>query len=87
MKLKKNIYLFTVSTSRFFSKINQGFSNYIPIHKLPDNLNEEDLKSSIEEIVNHKDFEKSDPEIETYVSMEGLNYPQEYDSDFPIFNI
>ena len=32
-----------------------------------------------EEIVNNKDFEKSDVEIETYESREELKFPQEYD--------
>ena len=31
------------------------------------------------EIVNKKDFEKSDTEIETYESIEELKFPQEYD--------
>ena len=30
-------------------------------------------------IVNNKDFEKSDPEIETYESIEEIKFPQEYD--------
>ena len=34
----------------------------------------------IYEIVNEKDFEKSETEIESYESIE-LKYPQEYDSD------
>ena len=38
----------------------------------------------IEEVFNNKDFEKSDTEIETYESIEKLNYPQEYSSDQPI---
>ena len=33
----------------------------------------------IEEIVNEKDFEKSEREVETFKSIEELNYPQEYD--------
>ena len=33
----------------------------------------------IEEIVIKKDFEKSNTEIETYESIEGLKFPQEYD--------
>ena len=40
----------------------------------------------IEEIVNIKDFEKSDTEIETYESIEEFKYPQEYD-DGGIFNL
>ena len=55
------------------------FSNYIPIHILPNILNEEDLDVVIEDIVNNKDFEKSDTEIETYESIEELKFPQEYE--------
>ena len=33
----------------------------------------------LEEIVNDKDFEKSDTEIETYESIEELKFPQDYD--------
>ena len=32
-----------------------------------------------EEVVNNKDFEKSDTEIENYENIEELKYPQEYD--------
>ena len=35
----------------------------------------------IEEIVNNKDFQKSDTEIETYESIEGLKFPQEYENN------
>ena len=42
-------------------------------------MNEEDIDIVIEEIVNNKDFEKSDTEIETYESMKELKFPQEYD--------
>ena len=42
-------------------------------------MNEEDFDIVIEEIVNNKDFEKSDKEIETYESIEKLKFHQEYD--------
>ena len=42
-------------------------------------MNEEDLDIVVEEIVNNKNIEKSDTEIETYESIEELNYPQEYE--------
>ena len=42
-------------------------------------LKGEDFDVVIEEIVNNKDFEKSDTEIETYESIEELNFSQEYD--------
>ena len=35
----------------------------------------------IEEIVDKKDFQKSDAEIETYDDIEELKYPQEYEKD------
>ena len=38
---------------------------------------EEDIDLIIEEIVNDKDFQKSDNKIETYKSIEKLEYPQE----------
>ena len=53
-------------------------SNNIPINIIPNILNEEDIDVVIDEIVNDKDFEKSDTEIETHESIEQLKYPQEY---------
>ena len=41
---------------------------------MPNILKEEDIDVFIEEIVNNKDFEKSDTEIETYESIEELNF-------------
>ena len=35
----------------------------------------------IEEVINNKDFEKSDTEIETYDSIEEIKYPQEYENN------
>ena len=35
----------------------------------------------IEEVINNKDFEKSDFEIETYENIEELKYPQEYENN------
>ena len=60
-------------------KIIKCFSNYILIHIIPNILNEEDIDIVIDEIVNYKDFEKSDTEIETYESIEELKIPQEYE--------
>ena len=51
---------------------------YIPIHIIPIVLNKEDIVIVIDEIINNKDFEKSDTEVETYESIEELKYPQEY---------
>ena len=60
-------------------KLFKCFTNYIPIHIIPNFLNDEDIDVVIEEIVNNKDFEKSDTEIQTYESSEELKFPQEYD--------
>ena len=57
------------------------YSNYLPVPIIPNILNEEDLDLVIDEIVNNKDFEKSDTVIETYESIEDLNFPQEYENN------
>ena len=56
------------------------FSNYIPIHIILNILNESDIDIVIEEIVNNKDFEKSNTEIELYESIEELKFPQKYEN-------
>ena len=61
-----------------YQRLINCFSNYIPIHIISNILNEEDLDILIEEIVNNKDFEKSDIKIETFNNIEELKYPQEY---------
>ena len=62
-----------------YQELIKCFSNSIPIHIITSILNEEDIDVVIEEIVNIKNFEKSDIEIETYESLEELTFPQEYD--------
>ena len=62
-----------------YQKLIKCFSNYIPIHIIPNILNEDDIDVVIEEIVKNKDFEKSDTEKETYESIEELKIPQEID--------
>ena len=49
-----------------FQKLIKCCSNYIPIHIIKNILNEEDIDVVIEEIVENKDFQKSDTELETY---------------------
>ena len=72
------IYISSRSLHQYlYQKLIKCFSNYIPIHIIPNILNEEDIDLVIEEIVNNKDFEKSDTEIETYESIEDLKFPQE----------
>ena len=48
-----------------YRKLYESFSNYIPINKLPNIFNEEDIDVEIDEIINDKVFEKSGTEIET----------------------
>ena len=62
-----------------YQKLINCFSNYIPIHIIPKILNAEDIDIVIEDIVNNKDFEKSNTEIETFDNIEDLKYPQEYE--------
>ena len=61
-----------------YQKLTKCFSNYVPINIIPNILNEEDLDVVIEEIVNNKDFEKADTELETHESIEELKFLQEY---------
>ena len=73
------MYIYSPSLQQdFYQKLIRCFNKYIPIHIIPNFLNEEDIDVVIDEIVNNKDFEKSDTEIETYESIEELEYPQEY---------
>ena len=53
---------------------------------LPNILNEEDIDSVIEDVVNKRDFEKSDIEIETYESIEELKFPQDYNGSIIILD-
>ena len=76
------IYIYSPSLHQdLYQKLNQCFSNFIPIHIIPNILNEEDIDLVIEEIINKKDFQKSDTEIETYESIDELRYPQEYENN------
>ena len=65
----------------FYQKLFKCFSNYIPIHINPNILNQEDIDIVIDEIVNNKDLEKSDIEIEIYESIEEFKFPQEYENN------
>ena len=76
------IYIYSPSLHQdLYQKLIKCFSNYIPIHIIPNILNEDDIDIVIEEIVNNKDFEKSDTEIETFDNIEELKYPQEYENN------
>ena len=75
------MYIYSPSLHQdFYQKLIKCFSNYVPIHIIPNILNEEDIDKVIEEIVNNKDFEKPDTEIETFDSIEELKFPQEYEN-------
>ena len=76
------IYIYSLSLCQdIYQKLIKDFRNYIPIHIVPNFLNEKDIDVVIEEIVNNEDFEKSDTEIETYESIEELKFPQEYEEN------
>ena len=74
----ENIYIYSPSLHQDFNqKLIKGFINYIPINIILNILNEEDIDLVINEIVNDKDFNKSDTKIETNDSKEELKLPQE----------
>ena len=76
------IYIYSPSLHQdLYQKLIKCFSNCIPIHIIPNILNEYDIDIVIEEIVNNKDFEKSNTEIETFESIEELKIPQEYENN------
>ena len=58
IKQYDKIYIYSPSLHQdFYQKFINCFSYYIPIHIIPNILNEEDIDVVIEEIVNNKDFE------------------------------
>ena len=75
---KINIYSTSLHQD-LFQKLNRCFSNYIPIPIIPNISNEEDIELVFDEIVNKKDFEKSDTEIEKSKSLEELKFTQFYE--------
>ena len=76
------IYIYSPSLHQdLYQKLIKCFSNYIPIHIIPNILNEPDIDIVIDKIVNNKDFEKSNTEIETFESIEELKFPQEYENN------
>ena len=64
-----------------YQKLIKCFSNHIPIHIIPNIFNEEHFEIVIEEIVNNKDFEKTDTEMETYDNIDELKFPQDYENN------
>ena len=66
-KIEK-IYIYSPSLHQDFNqKSFKQFSNYLPVHKIPNLLIEEDIDLVIEEIVNIEDFQKTVTEIETRI--------------------
>ena len=63
-------------------KLNKCFINYIPIHKFSNILKEEIIDLVIGELVNNRDFEKSDCEIETNESIEELNFLKNLEMEY-----
>ena len=75
------IYIYSPSLHQeLYQKLIKCFSNYITIHIIPNILNEEDIDIVIEEVINNKEFQKSDIEIETFDNIEELKYPQDYEN-------
>ena len=76
------IYIYSPSLHQdLYQKLIKCFSNHIPIHIIPNILNEIDIDIVIDEIVNNKDFQKSDTEIETFNNIEELKFLHEYENN------
>ena len=63
-----------------YQKLFKRFTNYTPIHIKPNKSIKDNIDIVIEEVINNKDFENSDTEMETYESIEELSIPQEYEN-------
>ena len=76
------IYIYSTSIHQdLYQRLIKCFTNYIPIDIIPNILNEGDIDLIIEEIVNNKDFEKSDIEIETFDNIQEMKFPQDYENN------
>ena len=76
------IYNFSPSLlQNLYEKLIKSFNNYIPINKISEILNEEELDILIEKIIADKDFQKSNIELEVFDNIEELKYPQEYENN------
>ena len=79
------IYIYSPSLHQgLYQKLIKCSSNSIPKHIIP-NILIEDIDVVIEEIVNNKDFQKSNTEKETYGSIQDVKFPQEYEHNSIIF--
>ena len=73
------IYIYSPSLHQdFYQKLFKRFCYYLPIQKVPNIVNEGDTDLVFDELVNNKDFNKSDIEIETYESVGELRHLQNY---------
>ena len=60
------LYIYSPSLNQdLYQKLIKCFRSFIPIHIIPNILNQEDIDLVIDEVVINKDFAKSDIEIET----------------------
>ena len=76
------IYIYSPSLHQdLYQKLIRCFSNYIPIHIIPNILNDVDIDIVIEDIVSKKDFEKSNTQTETFDNIEDLKFSQEYENN------
>ena len=76
------LYIYSPSFHQdLYKKTFKCFSSYIPIHIIPNILNETDIDIVIEEIVNNTDFEKSNTELETFDNIQDLKFPQVYENN------
>ena len=72
------IYIYSPSLHYdLYQNLIKCFTKYIPFHIIPNILIEEDIDEVIGEIVNNKDFERSDTDIEAFDNIKELKYPQE----------
>ena len=78
----EKIFIYSPSLHQdLYRRLIKCFSNYIPINIISNILNEEDIDIVIDELVNNKDFKKSDIEIETFNNIEDLKFPQDYEDN------
>ena len=82
----ENIFLFfPISTSRYINrKLIKCFTNNIPKNIISNILDDEVLGLMIDELCGDKEFEKSETEREASESLEEIECPQGFDSNFLI---
>ena len=80
------IYIFSPTIHQpTYQKIIKCFNSFLPLNVIQNILKEkislDELDNTIEEIINHEDFEQSHIECENYENIDELKNAQEYDSD------